>query len=50
MPTFSVAATAIAFGGHVAPRLGDYQYPELGCPTNADVVHRIASMSRNMNR
>jgi uncharacterized protein (DUF849 family) len=47
---FPVAATAIAFGGHVAPGLGDYQYPELGCPTNADVVHRIASMSRNMNR
>jgi uncharacterized protein (DUF849 family) len=47
---FPCAAMAIMHGGHVAPGLGDYQYPELGCPTNTDIVARIASMSRDMNR
>lgn len=47
---FPCAATAIAEGGHVAPGLGDYHYPELGCPTNADIVHRIARMSHDMAR
>jgi 3-keto-5-aminohexanoate cleavage enzyme len=47
---FPCAATAIMNGGHVAPGLGDYQYPELGCPTNTDIVARIASMSRDMDR
>lgn len=47
---FPCAAVAIAEGGHVAPGLGDYQYPELGCPTNADIVDRIARMSRDMAR
>jgi len=47
---FPCAALAISYGGHVAPGLGDYQYPELGCPTNVDIVSRIAAMSHDMNR
>lgn len=47
---FPCAALAISSGGHVAPGLGDYQYPELGCPTNADLVSRVAAMSRDMDR
>ena len=47
---FPVAAHAIAYGGHVAPGLGDYQYAELGCPTNTDIVARITAMSRDMDR
>jgi uncharacterized protein (DUF849 family) len=47
---FPCAATAIMNGGHVSPGLGDYQYPELDCPTNSDLVARVAAMSRDMNR
>lgn len=47
---FPVAAAAIVHGGHVAPGLGDYQYEELGCPTNADLVGKCAALSRDMGR
>ena len=47
---FPAAAAAIAHGGHVAPGLGDYQYPELDCPSNADLVAKCAAMSRDMGR
>jgi len=47
---FPAAAVAISHGQHVAPGLGDYQYPELGCPTNAELTHRIANMARDMGR
>lgn len=47
---FPMAALAIAHGQHVAPGLGDYQYPELGCPSNADLVAKCAVMSRDMGR
>jgi uncharacterized protein (DUF849 family) len=30
---------AVAAGGHLALGLGDHPYPELGTPTNAEVVH-----------
>ena len=45
-----VAELAIANGGHVAPGLGDYQYPELDCPTNGELVHRVAQLSRDRGR
>lgn len=47
---FPVAAAAIAHGQHVAPGLGDYQYPELDCPSNADLVAKCAAISRDMGR
>jgi 3-keto-5-aminohexanoate cleavage enzyme len=47
---FPLAAIAIARGQHVAPGLGDYQYPELDCPTNAELVSRCAAIARDMGR
>ena len=47
---FGPAAAAIEMGGHVAVGLGDYTYPELGTPTNGDVVRRVADLARAMGR
>ena len=47
---FSVAAAAMERGGHIAIGLGDYPYPELGYPTNADLVAKIAALARAMGR
>ncbi len=42
---FPVAMQAIAEGGHVSIGIGDYDYPELGQPTNADLVREIVRMA-----
>jgi uncharacterized protein (DUF849 family) len=47
---FPAAAFAIEQGGHVAPGIGDYAYPEIGCPTNAELVRRFAEMGMAMGR
>ncbi len=47
---FSLAAAVIAQGGHISIGLGDYTYPELGQPTNADLVRRIAAIARELGR
>ena len=47
---FPVHAHAISSGGHVAIGLGDHPYPELGYPTNAQLVARVAEMARTMGR
>lgn len=44
------AAAAIEQGGHVAIGLGDYTYPELGTPTNGELVRRIADLARSLGR
>lgn len=44
------AAVSIARGGHVSIGLGDYAYPELGTPTNADLVREIAKMAAAAGR
>jgi uncharacterized protein (DUF849 family) len=46
----NVAATALNRGGHLAPGIGDYPYEELGCPTNAELVHRFAELGRAAGR
>jgi 3-keto-5-aminohexanoate cleavage enzyme len=46
----NVAQVALARGGHLAPGIGDYPYPELGCPSNADLVRRIAQLGRDAGR
>lgn len=48
--TLGVAAAAIEAGGHVTLGLGDYPYPELGAPTNADLVSFVAGIARAMGR
>jgi 3-keto-5-aminohexanoate cleavage enzyme len=47
---FPVAMQAIAEGGHVSIGIGDYDYPELGRPTNADLVREVARMARLIGR
>lgn len=47
---FPAAMTAIAEGGHVAIGIGDYAYPELGQPTNADLVREIVRMANLIGR
>ena len=42
--------TAIATGGHVSIGIGDYAYPELGYPTNAELVEEITRMARQVGR
>jgi 3-keto-5-aminohexanoate cleavage enzyme len=47
---FPVAMQAIAEGGHVSIGIGDYDYPELGRPTNADLVREIVRMAGLVGR
>lgn len=47
---FSLAGAIIAQGGHISIGLGDYTYPELGMPTNAELIARIAAMARDLGR
>lgn len=47
---FGPAALALERGGHVAIGLGDYPYPELGTPTNAELVRRVARMAEGFGR
>ena len=39
-------APAVAAGGHIAIGLGDYPYPELGTPTNAELVRAVVDRLR----
>ena len=47
---FGPAALAMEMGGHVAIGLGDYPYPELGTPTNAELVKRVVQMAEAFGR
>ena len=47
---FKVSTLALERGGHLAPGLGDYAYPELGFPTNAELVRRFAELGRALGR
>lgn len=47
---FPVAMQAIAEGGHVAIGIGDYDYPEMGYPTNTDLVREIVRMAKLVGR
>ena len=37
-------------GGHLAPRIGDYAYPELGFPPNEEVIRIAARIVRSTGR
>jgi uncharacterized protein (DUF849 family) len=45
-----LVAQAISQGGHVSIGLGDYHYNELGTPTNAELVARVADIARSLGR
>ncbi|QYU67108.1 3-keto-5-aminohexanoate cleavage protein [Leptolyngbya sp. 15MV] len=47
---FALAAPIIAQGGHISIGLGDYTYHELGQPTNAELVRRVAEIARELGR
>ncbi len=47
---FAVIAGALERGGDVAIGLHDYPYPELGFPTNAELISRVADLARSMGR
>lgn len=47
---FPLAMQAIASGGHVSIGIGDYDYPELGQPTNAVLVAEIVRMAKLVGR
>jgi len=36
--------------GHIATGIGDYPYPELGQPTNADIARRVAQIAADAGR
>lgn len=46
----ALAPQVIALGGHISIGLGDWPYTELGTPTNAEVIARIAAMARAQGR
>ncbi len=46
----ALAAPIIALGGHISIGLGDYPYTELGRPTNAELVARVADIARSLGR
>lgn len=45
-----LAESTIRQGGHVQLGLGDYPYPELGAPTNADLVREVARIAHACGR
>lgn len=45
-----LAMEAIARGGHVAIGIGDYAYPHLGAPTNAELVAEVVALARQAGR
>ncbi len=47
---FALAGAIIQLGGHISIGLGDYTYSELGQPTNAELVRRIAVMAKELGR
>jgi uncharacterized protein (DUF849 family) len=47
---FPLAMAAIASGGHVSIGIGDYPYPELGAPTNAELVREIVHLAKLAGR
>lgn len=47
---FPLIGAVIQLGGHISIGLGDYDYPELGQPSNADLVRRCIELGRECGR
>lgn len=47
---FPLLGAVIQLGGNVSIGLGDYDYPELGQPSNADLVRRCVDLARECGR
>lgn len=46
----ALAGSIIAMGGHVSIGIGDYTYPQLGAPANAELIERIVQIARDVGR
>ena len=46
----TLAQMSARLGGHIAPGIGDYAYPELGCPPNEQIVRMAADIARQEGR
>ena len=46
----ALAAAVIAAGGNISIGIGDYTYPELGHPSNAELVERVVAIARDLGR
>ena len=47
---FLLTEKVIKSGGHISIGLGDYHYPELGKPTNADLIEKVVEQARAYGR
>lgn len=47
---FPLVGTIIQLGGHIQIGLGDYPYPEIGRPTNAELVRRCVEIAKECGR
>ena len=47
---FLLTEKVIKAGGHISIGLGDYPYTELGQPTNADLIAKVAEQARELGR
>ena len=47
---FLLTEKVIKEGGHISIGLGDYPYTELGQPTNADLIAKVAEQARELGR
>lgn len=45
-----LAELSARLGGHLAPGIGDYAYPELGCPPNEVIIRRAVQIVRSAGR
>ena len=46
----NLAEVSARQGGHLAPGIGDYAYPELGFPSNEEVIRMAARIVRSTGR
>ena len=47
---FLLTEKVIREGGHISIGLGDYPYTELGQPTNAELIAKVAEQARALGR
>jgi 3-keto-5-aminohexanoate cleavage enzyme len=46
----SLVDKIITAGGHIAIGLGDHHYDEIGCPSNAELIARVADRAQSLGR
>ena len=47
---FPIVELAIKNGGHLSPGIGDHLYPDMGYPTNAELIDRIVKIAKSLGR